>query len=72
MLVSAISFYNSQTVSNLGTKIKDVNAFSEDKPSPSPTIKNDDNKQDDVFEIINEWKNFCHQQIKQGKFDIIV
>ena len=28
-------------------------------------------KQDEIYDSINEWKNFCHSQIEKGYFDII-
>ena len=28
------------------------------------------NNQEKLFESINEWKEFCHHQIEQGKLDI--
>ena len=73
MLVSAVSASSLKTVFNTGIKkqIKDNsndNAFVYFNDSPGNiTVEN----QMKIFESINEWKNFCHNQIEQGKFDII-
>ena len=40
--------------------------------STQPTQKKiQDKKLNEIYDSINEWKNFCHEQILGGKLDII-
>lgn len=70
MLVSAVSASSFQTVFNTGIKgLKEQSDAASKGLSDTP-----DNTQKDspsIFDSINEWKYFCHEQILQGKLDII-
>lgn len=74
MLVSAVSASSFQTVFNTRIKkeenskdLKDTNINVSDKASDNKAGANKIN----IFDSINEWKYFCHEQILQGKMDII-
>ena len=71
MLVSAITLFNSHAVSNLGNKTKETNMYNEKTTAKTHLDSYKEDEQSNIFDIINEWKNFCHRQIAQGKFDII-
>lgn len=71
MRVSAISMnyyraYYNQKINSRGNDNTEISKTN----SSNPSQKNNDNKEK-IFESINEWKNFCHSQIEQGKLDII-
>lgn len=72
MRVSAVSANCGQTVFN--TRIKNTgreNFNNTARGSLSETPDEISENQVKLFDAINEWKNFCHRQIEQGKFDII-
>ena len=72
MLVSAVSLTNCQTIFSNDNKPK-INDYYADTAFNSLNSKKIINeRQSKVFDSINEWKNFCHQQIEQGKLDVIV
>lgn len=72
MLVSAISYNSCQTVFNTGAKAKSGDCFVDTVFNSLNSRKSVSDKQNKLFDSINEWKNFCHSQIEQGKLDIIV
>lgn len=71
MLVSAVSANSIQTVFTTGIKTQEdaikKTAFNllQDAPENSTEDKTS------LYDSINEWKNFCHKQILEGKLDII-
>ncbi len=74
MLVSAISatnqksaFINSFYYANKYQENSTETAFS----ALSLPKNSQNNNQTPVYDAINEWKNFCHQQILAGKLDVI-
>lgn len=71
MQVSAISFNCCQTVLNSGLHGKNNDSYTETAFNSLNSRKNVADKQSGIFDAINEWKNFCHAQIEQGKFDVI-
>ena len=72
MRVSAITLSSQQTFSN--TKINSRRADSKQAPA-SKALKNpsriSSQKNSKIYDSINERKYFCHQQIAQGKLNII-
>ena len=71
MLVSAVSANNIQTVLSTGIKSQD-NATKETLGFlQHETPKDNIEERTSIFDSINEWKNFCHKQILEGKLDII-
>ena len=45
------------------------------KPNCSVSYSNENSintEEQKMFDVINEWKLFCHQQILNGKLDVIV
>ena len=69
MQVSAITMnyyqaYYNQKINSRGNDSTDVSTLN----LTSQVQKNDN--QEKLFESINEWKEFCHHQIEQGKLDI--
>lgn len=71
MLVSAISSNSCQTVSNATNKAKNTDCHTDTAFNSLNSRKLVNEKQNNLFDSINEWKNFCHSQIEKGKFDII-
>ena len=76
MLVSAISTSHYSNVwnynilkSNDGDNVGDT-TFNSLTPYSNKRASLEKNRKQ-VFESINEWKNFCHAQISKGKLDII-
>ena len=71
MLVSAISA-NNNTFFNTRVNSRGGEAYTETALSfLNSNSQSTSNKQSKLFDSINEWKNFCHKQIEQGKFDVI-
>ena len=73
MQVSAISANSCQTVFNTKINSRGGDSYIDTYLTylnSNPKNNSIDN-QAKVFESINEWKNFCHSQIEQGKLDII-
>ena len=70
MLVSAISLSSSQTVFNTRSFNYD-NAEITSNYSSQYYKQNTTNNREKLFDLINEWKFFCHSQIEKGYFDII-
>ena len=77
MLISAISAnrlafnYKVMPCNKVSSKGNDNTAdksFNSLQPSNKTTP---DKKLYDIYESINEWKTFCHEQILNGKLDII-
>lgn len=73
MLVSAISANNYQTSvnTNVNTKGNDNYVDKAFNSSPISSKKNTIEKDCKVFDEINKWKHFCHQQISEGNLDVI-
>ena len=78
MIVSAVSVMNYQKSKNSNFNKNFVN--STDRKNSDTVIKTStfsskknqaDNDEQKIFDAINEWKNFCHQQILNGKLDVI-
>ena len=73
MRVSAITLSSQQTFSN--TKINNSRRADSKQAPASKALKNpskmDSQKNNKIYDSINEWKYFCHQQIEQGKLNII-
>ena len=67
MLVSAVSRNSIQTV--FSTRIKAQEKVAKSFLNETPDKPMEDNGS--IFDSINEWKSFCHEQILQGKLDII-
>lgn len=76
MKVSAISVATIQaSVSNKSYKSKnDKNSvdvsFTEIVTHSGKSSKSNDISK--IYDVINEWKDFCHKQIMSGKIDIVV
>ena len=71
MQVSAISMNYYRAYYNQKINSRGNDNIESSKPNTStPVQKSNDNKEK-LFESINEWKNFCHKQIEQGRLDII-
>ena len=71
MRVSAVSLNSQQTFFNIknSRKVKNNNEpASKALKNPSKTNSQNNSK---IYDSINEWKYFCHQQIEQGKLNII-
>ena len=64
MLVSAVSSNSLKTVFNTRIKTNENVIINE---TPDKTLE----EKSSIFDSINEWKTFCHEQILQGKLDII-
>jgi hypothetical protein len=71
MLVSAKSSNSSQIILSSTIKAKATGKTDKDSLVSNPKKESSMPNQDKIFDVINEWKNFCHHQIEQGKFDII-
>jgi len=75
MLVSAISVNRCSNVWNYNLKKNTDNDNICDTTfnSLTPYSKKNglDKNRANVYESINEWKNFCHAQISKGKLDVI-
>ena len=76
MLISAISanIITPNTRVNPSAKISKKNENTADTSfnSTQPNQKKiQDKKLSEIYDSINEWKNFCHEQILGGKLDII-
>ena len=75
MLVSAIStghystVWNYNLVRNNDSDIVSDTTFNALTPFSKRISAERSKKQ--IFDSINEWKNFCHSQILKGKLDII-
>ena len=72
MLVSAISSNSCQTVFNTSNKTGGADCYTDTVFNSLNSRKNTLDKQSRIFDSINEWKYFCHEQIEKGNFDIIV
>lgn len=76
MHVSAISanhcnmVANKRPIINKNDKIK-TNSNAENSQISIVTKTNKELNLDEVYRQINEWKAFCHQQIADGKLNII-
>lgn len=72
MRVSAVSLNSQQTFFNIknSRKVNSINSEPASKALKSPS-KTDSQKNNKIYDSINEWKYFCHQQIEQGKLNII-
>lgn len=71
MFVSAKSSNSSQIILSSAIKAKVADETDKDNIKSNPKKENCMPNQNRIFDVINEWKNFCHHQIEQGKFDII-
>lgn len=73
MQVSAISSSSCKTVFNTRVNSRGGDNYAETSFSNlnSYSKKSASLKQSQLFDSINEWKNFCHSQIEKGKFDVI-
>ena len=76
MLVSAISNGQGQSLRALNNKhnlcasIQNrVARFREDEPAQSSEVSKN---REAVFASINDWRSFCHNQIANGKLDVVV
>ena len=74
MLVSAISLSSCNTVFNtrINSRGGDNSAGTAQINSDSFVSNTKENDRKKLFDSINEWKYFCHEQIKKGNFDVIV
>lgn len=72
MRVSAVSLNSQQTFFNIknSRKVNSNNSEPASKALKNPS-KTDFQKNNKIYDSINEWKYFCHQQIEQGKLNII-
>ena len=74
MIVSAVSVNKIQT-SKFGKSLNSKNDISADlspiKTKAYPKMSQSNDEEQKMFDAINEWKNFCHQQILNGKLDVI-
>ncbi len=70
MLVSAVSANNIQTVFSTGIKSQD-SVGNKTYNILKETPENIEENKASLFDSINEWKYFCHEQILKGKLDII-
>lgn len=75
MIVSAVSVnkiqssrFGKATISKSEEKNTDT-TFTKSNAYPKNSQINEDEQK--IFDAINEWKNFCHQQILNGKLDVI-
>lgn len=71
MLVSAISSNSCQTVFNTSNKTTNTDCYVDTAFNSLTSKKAISEKQNKIFDSINEWKYFCHSQIEKGKLDII-
>ena len=72
MLVSAVSASSFKTVFNTRIKNNDNKNIADTASVVlNNTPENTNTDSVNIFDPINEWKNFCHKQILQGKLDII-
>ena len=77
MLISAISSSNIALKTNVNPCVKvsrnnyDCVADTSFNSIQSTPKKSQDKKLNEIYDSINEWKNFCHEQILGGKLDII-
>ena len=71
MQVSAISSANNHTVFNTRVNSRGGDNYMETALSYLNLKSDTKSQQSELFESINEWKNFCHKQIENGKLDII-
>lgn len=71
MNVSAVTLNNCLPVFNKIYAPKIKNYCTDTAFNSLTSRKNIDDKQDNILKSINEWKYFCHHQIKKGKLDII-
>ena len=74
MLVSAISSSSLNIVSNKRVNSRGGDSYTEIASNnlKSFSSKNVAENKNSIFDSINEWKYFCHEQIEKGNFDIIV
>ena len=76
MLISAISANivtpNTKIYPCAKVSMKLENSADTSFNSTQPNLKKiQDKKLNEIYDSINEWKNFCHEQILGGKLDII-
>lgn len=76
MLISAISANQLTTATKVSpsVKVKNRNNDTADTSfnSLQPSSKHSQEKKlSEIYNSINEWKTFCHEQILKGKLDII-
>lgn len=75
MLVSAISANNPKVIINnnlpLNNSRSGENVSDTSFSFLSTKKSNQDNSITKTFGVINEWKAFCHEQILNGKLDVI-
>ena len=72
MLVSAITSNSCQTVFNTNNKTKNAEYYTDTAFNSLNSRRSVSEKQNKLFDSINEWKYFSHHQIEQGKLDVIV
>lgn len=72
MRVSAISEGSNKTFfNNVNARLGENCLEFSSKKSETKLINPLTENKVKIFELINEWKDFCHHQIECGKFDII-
>ena len=72
MLVSAISANKDTTLlTRINSRGGENNTSETALTFLNSASQHTDAKLNQVYDAINLWKNFCHRQIEQGKFDII-
>ena len=69
MLVSAISSNN--TVFNTRINSRGGDSYTETALNYLNLKDEPETQRNELFNSINEWKSFCHEQIENGKLDII-
>lgn len=74
MQVSTVSTNSVKNVFNTRANSRSVDNHTETSKSYINPLQNKNSKTNDrnkLFESINEWKYFCHEQIEKGNLDII-
>lgn len=71
MQVSAISSANNHTVFNTRVNSRGGDNYIETAFNYLNLKEEPETQRNELFNSINEWKNFCHKQIENGKLDII-
>ena len=75
MQVSAVTANSSHTVFNTRANSRTLDgcevAILKKGCLNSDRFSSKDNRSE-LFDSINEWKNFCHAQIEKGNFDVII
>ena len=73
MQVSAVSINSSNSVFNTKASNRTWDSYQDASLKVStPKAVSTKEKQEKLFNSINEWKNFCHAQIEKGNFDVII